>query len=230
MSTRLHYAIALATLLTSLGCGTKNGPSGASRFAIEFRVNNDDGQPVKGATLRTGNKELGVTGEDGTLKTGISGTEGQILPVRVACPDGYSGTEKPTPLRLSHTRRVDLQGSQATRFEATCTRELRDIVLVVRAPGGAGLPLNVDGKPSGITNADGIAHVLVHADRQVKAIKVSLDTASRPELKPRNPGRTYELAGNDAILMFDQAFVATPKRVFRAAKPKPAQHIPYRVD
>ena len=216
--------------VVAMGCGANEGTYAASRFAIEFHINNDDGDAVKSAAVRTGGKDLGVTGAEGMLKVELTGTEGQTVPVTVTCPHGCAGTEKPSLLRLSHTRRIDFNGYQATRFEATCTREVRDIVLVVRAQGGARLAVNVDGTPSGATNADGIAHVLVHADRQMKALKVSLDTSSRPELKPKNPSRTYELAGNDAILLFDQTFVSTPKRAFRAAPPKPSRHIPYRVD
>ena len=100
----------------------------------------------------------------------------------------------------------------------------------MRTQGGAGLSLQIDGKPAGITDADGIAHVLVHAERNLKSLNVSLDTSAHQELKPKNPSRTYELAGNDAVLVFDQAIVATHKPVFHGASTKPRKHIPYRVD
>jgi len=72
--------------------------------------------------------------------------------------------------------------------------------------------------------------VLVKADRTTPSLNVSLDTSAHQELKPRNPSRTYELAGNDALLVFDQTFVATTKPVFHGGPAKPRKHIPYRVD
>jgi hypothetical protein len=72
--------------------------------------------------------------------------------------------------------------------------------------------------------------VQVHAERDLKSFNVSLDTSAHQELKPKNPSRTYELAGNDAVLVFDQALVATHRTVFHGAGTKPRKHIPYRVD
>jgi hypothetical protein len=133
-------------------------------------------------------------------------------------------------LRLTHTRSVSAGGFQATHFEAICTRNVRDIVVVVRAEGGAGLPLQIDGKPAGTTSADGIAHVLVRAERNVKTLNVNLDTTTQQNLRPKNPGRTYELSGNDTILVFDQTFVAAPKPKVHGGGTKHPKHIPYRVD
>lgn len=217
-------------LLTLLGCSANRAVPDASRFAVEFLVSKDDGDALEGAVVRAGNGDLGATGADGALRAELTGTEGQTVPVTVTCPDGFAGAERPSSVRLAHTRRVDLGGYQATRFEATCTREVREIVLVVRSEGAGGVPLVVDGRPAGSTNSDGIAHVLAHAERRVGALRVTLDTSSRPELKPKSPTRTYELSGKDAILLFDQTFVTAPKRVLRAAAPKPQKHVPYRID
>jgi len=121
-------------------------------------------------------------------------------------------------------------GYQPMHYAAVCQRNVRDIVLVMRALGGADLPFQIDGKPAGNTDADGIAHVLVHSDRTPKSLNVSLDTSAHQELKPKNPSRTYELVGNDAVLVFDQALVATHKPVLHGAGAKIRKHVPYRVD
>jgi hypothetical protein len=202
----------------------------STRFASEFHIANDDGDAVVGAVIAAGKMRLGTTGPDGILRTDLAGADGQSLPVTVACPEGLTGPEKPTSLRLTHTRRVNLSGYQPMRVEAVCQRNVRDIVLIVRVQGGAALPLRVDGKPAGTTDADGIAHVLVKVDRNVKSLNVSLDTSGHQELKPRNPSRTYELIGNDGLLVFDQAFVAKPIAVFHAGGSKPRKYIPYRVN
>ena len=222
-------AIALVGL-GNAGCsGTTSQPEG-SRFTIEFQVTNDDGDALASAAITAGKWRLGTSGPGGVLKAELSGAEGQTLPILLECPDGFTGPDRPAQLRLTHTRRLNLNGYQPMHYEAVCQRNVRDIVLVVRAQGGAGLSLQIDGKPAGITDADGIAHVLVRAERNLKSLNVSLDTSAHQELKPKNPSRTYELAGNDAVLVFDQALVATHKPVSHGASTKPRKHIPYRVD
>ena len=230
MKTRLVGNITAITTALAIACGSKETASAASRFAIEVQVNNDDGDAQSDATIVIGNRQLGRTGTDGALKSELSGAEGQSMPVTVRCPEGFTGPERPLAIRLTHTRRIDLNGFQPARLEVTCARDVHDVIIVVRAQGGAELALNVDGKPAGTTDGDGIAHVLVHASRDVKALNVSLDTSSRPELKPKNSSRTYELAGSDAILLFDQSLVSTPKPAYRSGQPRPRKHIPYRVD
>jgi hypothetical protein len=224
-------AIVLAALqLLAAGCGGKESAMVSTRFASEFHIADDDGDAVAGAVIAAGKMRLGTTGPDGILRTELAGADGQTLPVTVSCPDGLTGPEKPASLRLTHTRRVNLSGYQPMRVEAVCQRNVRNIVLVARVQGGAALPLQVDGKPAGTTDADGIAHVLVKVDRNVKALNVSLDTSGRKELKPRNPSRTYELIGSDGLFVFDQVLVAKPTAIFHAGGSKPRKHIPYRVD
>jgi hypothetical protein len=200
------------------------------KFAVEVQIANDDGLPMRGALVSIGKYPIGSTSSDGIIKTEVSGAEGESLPVAVSCPEGFTNPETPTPLKLTHTRRVGLNGYQPTRIEAVCRRNLRDIVLIVRAHGGAGLPVAVEGRSAGVTDADGIAHVLVKADRMTASLRATLETNERPELKPKSPSRTFELAGNDAILVFDQNFVSNPKAVFGSGAPRAKTHVPYRVD
>ncbi len=212
------------------GCGNRESASLNSKFAVEFQVTNDDGEPLPGASIAIGKALSERTGSDGLLKVKINGVEGQSESVNTMCPEGFTGPDKPALLRLTRTRRVNVAGYQPMRVEAVCLRNARDIVVVVRAQGGAGLPLQVDGKPAGTTDTDGIAHVLVKADRSSSSLNVMLDTSARQDLRPKNPARAYELAGNDALLVFDQAFVSTPKPLVHGSGTKPRKHIPYRVD
>jgi len=224
-------AIAFVALqLLAAACGGKESAVVSTRFASEFHVTTDDGDALAGAVIAAGETRLGTTGPDGLLRADIVGAEGQSISVNVSCPKDFAGSEQPALLRLTHARRVNLNGYQPMRVEAVCQHNVRDLVLVVRAVGGAALPLQVDGRPVGATDADGIAHVLVRADRKVKSLNVSLDTSGHQELKPRNPSRTYELAGNDGLLVFDQTLVATPKPIFHGGGTKPRKYIPYRVD
>ena len=222
-------SLALLTLGLS-ACGAKHSEPVSPKYSVEFHMTNDDGQSLAGVEIDVGKNRVGTSDAEGMVKTDLSGAEGQTLPVAVSCPEGFTNPEKLTPLRLAHTRRVTLDGYQPLHVEATCRRNVRDIVVVVRARGGADLPLQVDGKSAGVTDADGIAHVLVRADRNTASLKVALDTSAHQELKPKNPSRTFELAGNDAILVFDQTFVSSPKPVFHVGPGRPKRHIPYRVN
>lgn len=223
--------LAVATLLVVVvgACGPKATTS-PPKYALECQMTSDDGKALGGVTVDIGRRRVGTTSADGTLRAELSGVEGQTLPVAVSCPEGFANPESLSPLRLTHTRRVNLSGYQPLHVEAVCRRNTRDIVVIVRAQGGAGLPLQVEGRPAGVTDADGIAHVLVRADRATPSLSVSLDTSSRQDLKPRCPSRVYELAGNDAVLIFDQTLVATPKPVFHGGPAKSRKRIPYRVD
>jgi len=227
--TMIISAIALVGL-GDAGCSGTTPQPDRSRFAIEFRVTDDDHDALASTAITVGKQRLGTTGPGGVLKSDLSGAEGQSLPILIECPNGFTGPDRPAQLRLTHTRRVNVIGYQPMHYEAVCRRNVRDIVLAVRAQGGAGLPLEIDGKLAGVTDADGIAHVLVHADRNLKSLTVSLDTSARQELKPKNPTRTYELAGNDTVLVFDQPLVATHKPVLHGGGTKLRKHIPYRVD
>lgn len=230
MTSRTLLAITAFVAFEVGACGAKTSEPVSPNYAVELQITNDDGGALAGVAIDVGKKRVGTTGADGTLKTDLTGVEGQSLSIAALCPEGYANPETLAPLRLTHTRRVTLDGYQPLHVEAVCRRQMRDLVVVVRARGASELPLEVDGKPAGTTDADGNAHVLVKADRTTASLGVTLDTNAHPELKPKNPSRTFELAGNDAILVFDQTFVSSPKPVFRAGPTKTKKHIPYRVD
>ncbi len=231
MITRVVSTLAAVAFGLGLnGCATKDPMPNSSKFAVEFQVTNDDGDALAETGITAEESPIGKTGTKGKLKVELFGDDGQLVPVSIACPVGYAAPEKPAALRLAHTRRVNTTDYQPMRYESTCTRIERDIVLVVRTEGGEGLALQIDGRPSGTINGDGVAQVLLHANRNSKALNVSLDTSARQELRPQNPSRTYELLGRDSVLVFDQTFVTAPKPIYRGGGAKPRRYVPYRVD
>jgi hypothetical protein len=231
MIAKVQQGLALLILgIAAQACSVKEPRPVGSRFVLEFLVTSDDGYALVGSGIATGKSSLGITGSDGRLRVELEGTDGQLLPISVNCPPGYTSPDKVEPLRLARTRRVNEVTFQATHFESTCIRKVREIVVVVRAEAGSGLPIQIDARPAGTTDADGIAHVLVRADRNVKALNLTLDTSAHRDLRPKNPSRTYELAGNDAVLVFDQAFVKAPKPKAHASGVKRRQNIPYRIE
>lgn len=220
---------AITSLLVA-SCGPSITTASEQRFDIAFRGVTDDGDALAGVAFRTGDRLLGITNGSGTLGVSLKAPEGQTLPVTVTCPGGFASPDTVPPLRLTHSRLVAEQSADRSplSFLATCTRETRDVVVLVHADHGDTLPVLVDGRPVTITDANGVAHVLVDFGRDVRSFEVRLDTSERRDLKPANPSRTFELTGRDAIVLFEQPMTSAPKLVVR--KVQPARHVPYRID
>jgi hypothetical protein len=174
-----------------------------------------------------------MTGSSGTSSVKLEGTEGQVLPVTAECPEGYASSEKPQPLRLTRSRALGNGQIEPNWFQVTCTRKLRDVVVVVRAEGGGGLGVRIDGKSYGTTDPDGNAHVLLKLERDIRSLGVALDTSARPGLKPESPSRTFELSGRDAVLLVEQRFAQSPRpkpALPKSPLPAPRRHIPERLN
>ena len=221
--------VAIASLLAA-GCGPTITTSSEQRFDVAFHAITDDGEPLASVAFRTGNRLLGVTNASGALGVSLKASEGQTLPVTVTCPSGFASPDAVPPLRLAHARTVAEQPASTSSllFPATCTRESRDVVVLVHGEHGNALPVLVDGKPVATTDANGVAHVLVEFGRDVRSFEVRLDTSGRGDLKPANPSRTFELTGRDAVVLFEQPLTIAPKVVVRKAQA--ARHVPYRID
>src|ERR1700690_3103943 len=112
--------------------------------------------------------------------------------------------------------------------DAPCSRQTREVVVVVPAEQAKTIPVTVDGKIASVTSADGFSQVLLNVDRSILSVTVGLDTNTRPNLKPKNPARKYDLSPSDTVLIFDQKFnVLQPTR---AIVRREGRHVPYRVD
>ncbi len=217
----------MAGLLGQLACSSP--PPEAPPFTVELRASSAEGKPLAGVAFSIGTKSAGTTGEDGRVVRQVVGQEGSSLRVSATCPPEYEPAGQLPPLRLTRTRSIDAHKAQTLPVEVRCQRRVSDIVVVVKAERGGRLPVLVDGKQVTTTNDDGIAHVLLERTRSDKKLEVGLDTSGRGALKPVSPTRTYELAGRDSLVLFEQAFTLKPAPVARAAAP-PRRRIPIRVD
>lgn len=227
--TRRTPSIALLALGLLTGCGPSTTTTREQLFDIVFRATTDDGDALGGVALRTGDRLLGVTDSNGALGVSLNAAEGQAVPVTVICPAGFAPPDALPPLRLAHSRLLEHpRQASPISFPATCTRESREVIVLVHAEHGDVLPVLVDGKPVGATDANGVAHVLLEFGRDVRSFEVRLDTTQQHDLKPANPSRTVELTGRDAIVLFEQNLSIAPK--FAARKAPPSRHIPYRID
>jgi hypothetical protein len=218
--------VVVAGLTLLFGCSSKQ-PEPAP-FTIELRALNGEGAPLAGVAFSLGKKTAGVTGTDGRVVQKVTGDEGSSLRVGVTCPASHDPPPELPVVRLTRTRSIDARAAQALPVEVRCERRQSDIVVVVKAERGPRLPVLIDGKPVTTTDDDGLAHVLLRRARAEKTLQVSLDTGGRTALRPVSPGRTYELDGRDAVVLFEQAFVTTTPAMARSTAPR--RHIPVRVD
>ena len=229
MTRRFVRSVLIAASLLQPACTRVSDAT--ARFQFELRARSDDGDPLAGALVAIGTQKLGTTDERGLLERAISGSEGQTLLAKVTCPMGYDGPKDPLSVRLTRTRGVNAAGPRPTRVDVTCKRKTRKIVVAVRAPDGAHLPVLVEGIAATTVNADGSAHVLVEVDEGVRSLAVTIDTSDRQELVPKNPRRLFELDGGDALLVMEQGFrMQTPRKRVEQREARPRRHVPTRVD
>lgn len=190
---------------------------------------------MPGARFVMSGTSIGITDTNGLATTTITGEDGQTVVLTTTCPEGYVAPEKPTSLRLAQVRKLDDTAPGALHVEATCTRKMREVVLVVRTKNAPSLPVDIGGRTVGRTDEHGLAHFGLQLDRDTHSLSVSLKTGSLPKLRPQNPSRVFELDGHDAVLLLDQVFAAEPKpiKVVVRAPPQPEpppKQIPYKID
>jgi hypothetical protein len=226
-----HYVgrLLLLVALVATACGGSPGPVRRD-FELEVKATSDDGKALPGVSLARTGRVLGKTDASGRLVLRIAGPDGEVVPLAVTCPDGFLNEKKPLSVRLASTRRVGQAAPQPLRVDASCTRARRDVVLVVHAVGGGGLPVKVNSEHAVDTDADGNAHVLLQVDRGVRALEVELDTSARADLQPKNPRKIFDLSGRDAVLVVQQSLTPVRVRSGVARSRVPQRHVPTRID
>lgn len=203
------FWIASAALFS---CSQEDEPS-ARRFELHLRASSERGEALPGVRFVSGDDELGITGERGKISVRLRGREGSRLPLTVACPEGHEA-HAPLDIRLATTRSLTKDTPLPLEVEVVCERSLRDVVVVVHAPGGENLPVEIDGRREGVTDGEGTAHIALSLPRKSAPLEVRLDTEANERLRPRNPTRIFDLGERDAVLLFEQSFSAA------AARPK----------
>jgi hypothetical protein len=216
-------------LLQGSGCQSPE-PARQREFPFELHARSDDGEALRGVTVRRGSLSLGSTDESGRLVTQLRGSEGQVVSLSVECPAAYQPLTAALSARLSSARGVGKSTVQPSRLSTVCQRLHRKVVLVVHAQDGAGLPVKVNGEVIGTTDLDGNAHMLLTAARDVRTLDVELDARSRKDLVGQNSRRLLELGQGDTVLLVEHAFRRA--RVTQRAAPAtaPQRHVPTRID
>jgi hypothetical protein len=219
----------LAVVMCTWACSPSAARTAA--FESEVRVLSDHGLPIQHARVRVNGQNSLETDDQGRASLRLEGREGAQIPIAIECPAGYEQFKTPVSIPLVRARSVQGEPLSAIPLDLTCERTSRDVVVLVDAPGGASIPVNVHGLPAGHTDLNGSAHIVLSVSRAMHTLEVSLDTTRQDDLVPRMPSRTFELGGSDTVLLFRQSFapiVVNPPP--KPPKPKSIRKGPTRVD
>jgi hypothetical protein len=175
---------------------------------IIVRVTGDPGQPLAGATLQYGGKEVSKSGKDGIATLKLKGKDGDLYEFLVTCPDGFLTPQKPLQVLLK--RLADT--SKKPEFDVACPPTTRTVVVAVRAENGPNLPVLYLGREVTKTDSAGTAHLLfkMKADESFNLV---LGTADNERLRPQNPSASFVVRDKDDVYTFDQKFEVEKKVV-----------------
>jgi len=219
-TTSAGVCTALGLCLLGCGGGAANGGGAAStRFEVEVQVESDPGKPLAAAGIFSGSNELGRTGEDGRVRVALTGHNGDVIALRVHCPERFASPSKALSVTL-----LPLVGQGVVpQYRAQCQPLVRSLAVAVRAKGGANVPLKHMGREIARTDADGAAHALLEV-APAEQVTLVLDTSepAHERLRPKNPEFTLVMPARDEVAVFDQTFTELappPKKAQPVARP-----------
>jgi hypothetical protein len=199
----------LAVSTATLGF-TLSAPDAAKEpYAFLVRVGDDQGAPLAGAKLIVGDQVAGITDAQGEASLVAHETAQSSIELRVDCPKGYAGSKE--SIRIALPRAGQEPSIPAHEKHLVCTQEPRNAVLLVKTFGVTGLPIIVNGQFTTMTNVAGEAQ-LVYRIKPRSKLDVMLDTSGEPGIEPQNPMRSFTIAEDDAVLVFEQTFVSRNRR------------------
>lgn len=218
MRTMILALVAGAPLLVGACHGQLEAPP-APVFPVIIRVDSDPGVPLANAMVVRKDRVLGVTGADGRLPVTFQGTEGDVLEVKVKCPEGYETPKAPVPVPLRR-----LSENRPAEYSARCAPTFRRVVVAIRADNGPYVPVMYLNQMVARTDASGAATILanVRPGEQLSfMLKTSADAAFVRH-EPVDPVVGYLVQATDEVVVLSQEFKVKPKpKVYGPAKPKP---------
>jgi hypothetical protein len=210
-------------------CGEDDEPPPRYPFTFSATVDN---QPLEGVSITVNEQVAGTTNGEGLLQQDLTGPEGAPVSVGAQCPEGYTLRGETQVHTLRRVISLDPATSQrGIQVQFACAPEHRDAVVIVRAADRVGLPVELDGREVGRTDANGVAHVHVRMAPQT-SFQLRIATASNERLRPQNPSRSFTVPDRDEVFVFDQPFEeeAPPRRRIRRATPRStAVRLPIRI-
>lgn len=184
-------------------------------YELTIRIESDPGRPLSGAAVIGATPFDAISDDAGLVRLRVHGQQGQRLRFQVRCPAGHRPPAQPLDVVLTRLA----PGASPPEYAARCAPERRSVVIAVRAPHGAGLPVKHLGREVARTDRSGAAHVAMQLAPH-EAIELSIDTSAQPRLAPQNPTQRFEAPDTDAVLLFDVAFVL-PKPRPKSGPPRP---------
>jgi len=188
-------------------------------FPVVIRVDSDPGTPLPGAKVLRKDQVIGVTDAFGKVSGTFQGTEGDVLEVKVQCPDGYETPKSAVPIPLRR-----LSENRPAEYSAKCPPTFRKVVVVIRAENGPYMPVMHLNQMVARTDASGTATILANvkpAEQLEFTLKTSADKAFERH-EPVDPVVGYLVQPIDEVVVLNQEFKVKPRpAVYVAPKPKP---------
>jgi hypothetical protein len=169
-------------------------------YEIRIDGENGGGGALHGVEIWKGNRSLGKTSAEGSLRLKLNGSDGQLLELEARCPTDFlpeRQTLSITLRRLQDPRRVPV-------YRVDCGPATRTTVVVVRATNGADLPVTYLGRELARTDSSGVAHVTLTL-RPGERYELGLNTRDQA-LSPKNPRAVFVAGNDDELVFFDQRF------------------------
>jgi hypothetical protein len=220
-------SILLITAITLFGC-EDTGPTTNYPFSFTAYA---DGQPLSDVQILAAGDPLGNTDSEGNLLVTLTGPEGASVPLSVRCPEGYRSPAGQRPLRLQRfTSLTQGAAENAISRRIDCPPAERNAAIILRASGMADLPITIRGREVARTDASGVAHFSMRMAPNGQ-IRLIIDTASRPEIRPQNPEATLRMPDRDEIFIVDQTLEVAeePRRRRRRSRPTAGPSLPTRL-
>lgn len=82
----------------------------------------------------------------------------------------------------------------------------------------------------GTTDEAGNGHFLLQVEWTAASVHVAIDTTMNRLLMPQNPSRTFELHGQDTVIVFDQSLTLRARPKAPPASRVGTRHVPQRLD
>jgi hypothetical protein len=182
-----------------------------------LRVDSDRGAPLADVAVSHDGKIITHTGTDGGARLRMTGYEGDIFHVGVACPAGY---EPATALEFDVVVHR-AEGPRLPEFAVRCTKTVRRTVVSVRAVNGPNLPVLHLGREVARTDANGAATIPLDVQPGTD-VELVLDTRSVKRIHPASPTLSFKATNRDEPVVLDQTFTIERPRVVRVVRRAPA--------
>jgi hypothetical protein len=202
-------------LLLALGASCQK----PRHFPVVVSAISDDGEPIKGVAVTIGKSFIGITDEEGRVRTRLDGQEGSRVPVEVDVPSGYKKIPSNQTLILRRITRSEGNTHKLVPIEFSVRfAPLKRKYLVLVRTDIAGMPVEAFGVERAVTNSKGAA-MFVYEGSPGSELKVRLATTERPDLKPQNPVMSFTLGKKSDAYVVQQQFAVPPPPKKKVKKP-----------